>query len=786
VLCVLATIARVCGDDCITAKLHITIDFAVEAGLCHAPLARALWSGEYSGFQRAILAREPFGLVAGSAAAQVTDVYVPDGNSARGQLWYRGLAGGLRAVRCESVSQRRVWAFSSAEEAAKDKVGCTGVLFIDSETGHAYSEQSMEEESAVPIRLDWSWAACVSFLPFPEIGSTMAFPTTASSLEASCWLAFYLGPHATAPVNLTIVIGQNVTMRTDLIVRSGSFVQIISADNDTINVRVGPHQIVVEKEAHLHLHGLYISDSDESSALLVYGTATVLQTIFTRCNSTTNYVTGFQIANSIFNGGSEVEPVDSEDSQSFSLLAVGGGIHIAPGGFVDVSESSLLDCAAVGIGLSLGLGGAVFANANSRARFKNSQLLRNTVKGTPIAGGGGIYQHPGSEVDFLDSLIAWNSARGSQALGGGAFIMLGANMAASGAVFSSNVASGGASGAFGGAVLVFMAGRLSLSESVLQHNSVSGNGPFLSVSPFSGGAICVWSRAHLLVSSTLFRDNAADGEFALYTSGGAVAVLRASEAIFTQVVFIGNSVFGARVSNWGGALRFDPLSSVQLQDSELSRNYATGPESAGGAIHTDADTLNIANVTFCFNRASASLRTANGGALCVQSGQAKLEGCRLHHNVAETIRGGFSAFGGAVQATGDVLIRTSRLWNNNVGGYDISDAQSLLAGPGSHVHSEGGSLTIDSSEMADEGEGGDFSALNHSSPYWLFVRVSLLLRNSSFIGQPRQPGQPGGQRLLQVTFLLRQHVALRCNNWGCAASGDQPSRANTDSQLHRC
>ena len=739
-LCVLQTVTQVCGDDCIAAKLHLMTDFAVNAQVCHEPLAKALWSGELAQFQRAILAREPFALVAGHAAlhSQLADVYVPDGDSTRGNLRYRGLASGVRAYRCESESTlpRPAWVFSSE---ATDEVACNGILFIDLESGRAYSEQGMAATSAAPIRFDLGWADCAAFLPFPRIGfdlGVVAFETTTSTLEASCWLAFFLGPHARAPAaNLAVIFSQNVTMRSDTIIRSGSVVQISSINDATIHV--GPHHIEVEAGAHLHLQGLVLSGSIQSSALVVHGTAAVVLSTFIGCNATANYISAIPIETALGLRDSKIGREDSAiDSDAFSLLTVGGGIHVAPGGAIDLQDSALIDCAAAGTGVSIG--GALFANSNSRARVKNCQLLRNTAEGMLIAAGGALYLHPASVVDVIGGVISGNSVQGLQALGGAAFIMVSAEMTVNGATLRRNVASGGASGANGGALLLFMGGRLSLTDSVLQHNSVRGIGPSLSLSLFSGGAIHVWTMAELLVSTSEFRENSVDGHFALYASGGAVTLSSASKASFTQVVFVGNSVFKARVSNRGGALCAGLLSVVRLRDSEFQANHATGSEPAGGAVHTDADTFDAVNVTFSHNRATASSRTANGGALCVASGRTTLAGCWLHHNVAEHVRGGLSAFGGAVQsAAGDVQFLNSRFWCNRIAGYDISDSRSLLEGPGSHVHAEGGSLLIDSCEMTDEGDAGEPITLNYTSEYWLFSRLGLLLRNSSFLGPSR-------------------------------------------------
>ena len=125
---------------------------------------------------------------------------------------------------------------------------------------------------------------------------------------------------------------------------------------------------------------------------------------------------------------------------------------------------------------------------------------------------------------------------------------------------------------------------------------------------------------------------------------------------------------GGGIDNVGGAVCADELSTAALQGCQFFENSVHGAAVCGGAIYSKG-VLSLANCTLGRNWVAATSGTARGGAVSVLQGTAHLLGCRLHHNIAESLPGSLAAIvGGVYNERGDVVIEDGRFWGNAFGG----------------------------------------------------------------------------------------------------------------------
>ena len=127
------------------------------------------------------------------------------------------------------------------------------------------------------------------------------------------------------------------------------------------------------------------------------------------------------------------------------------------------------------------------------------------------------------------------------------------------------------------------------------------------------------------------------------------------------------------------------------------------------------------------------------------AGLLRLDGCRVHDNVAESLQGSLASGGGALYVSlGIASILGSSLLGNRMGGLGLGQADASKSAGGAHVLGEGGDVVIDSCSVSEGSESGEDAHMENGAEWWLVVAQSLALRNSSF------RSTTSGQGLLQI------------------------------------
>jgi hypothetical protein len=727
VRCILETIAFVCGVGCVTERLHLVTDYTYSPRSCLPELAARISVGEASAFERVVAANEPFGLTVGAQTGLVTmaDVFVPTVGPLQQHKVYKGVDSGMLAYECDPTAHGRAWALLPASSTnGPSWADCSGSCRIDLDSGEARTQPAGDDGSRVPIRFDLQWADCSAFLPFDGLEPSTthkALDGPAQSKAAACWLSRFFGPQATwhGPPSFTITIAiDTVALQTDLVVRSGSALRITSSTNATI--AVGPHQIRVETGARLEIEGLRIADSVHSSALVVRGSASAARCTFIRCIGTTNL-----ILSGVF---------DSfvPDGVGACLSAGAGAVHIAPTGTMEIVDSALLQCGAAGAKVAA-LGGAIVVDSKAHLQVLRSELRQNYVAGGSFGcGGGAIQLLLGATATIRDSTLNENAARGGAKLSiGGAINSLpNARLTVRGSELCYNVVVGESEYTNGGALLVHTSVQFVVSDSLVCHNRAEQTG----VGGAFGGAVATFPSAVLTVERSALQNNTARG--GLYAGGGAVYVL-SSEATFERATFLGNSAEGALVRNNGGAISVFQALTLRVLDSEMRENVAIGKNPEGGAVSTESvDSAVLLNTSLLRNRVVTVSGVGGGGAVSVSEGLVRLRGCRVHGNVAESLRSGNAAAGGGVFViSGEVLVERTSFRGNLMGGLGIFQADASRVG-GAHIAAYGGHVVLEGCSVTDDGGEGEDSAppLLNAAEWWMVAEKSLALRNSSFRG----------------------------------------------------
>jgi hypothetical protein len=753
VRCILETVASVCGIDCASERLHLATDYAYSPRPCLPQLAARISVGETSAFQRAVAANQPFGLTIGAqlSSPAVGDLFVPSAGTHQPHKIYRGVDSGMLAYQCDPAVHGSVWALLAAPSANDAAVNvsspaaamsmsidierwanCSSTLRIDLQSGQAYSQPGSIGSSGVPIRFDLNWARCSTFLPFLDDIGPATDPKTldgGTSMAASCWLSRFFGPqtHRKRPFNYTLeLLDASLTLESDLVVRSGTTLRLTSTRTTVI---VGSHQIRVESGARLELDGLTLADSVQSSALVVAGSATASRTTFFRCNAETNV---------ILSGAMDITmAVSFPNGDGAFLAAVGAALQIVPSASMEIVDSALLECSVGGAKIA-SCGGAIFVHSKAQLVVLRSELRRNSVEGGFYCAGGALALHVGANATIRDSVIGENIARNStiMTLGGAVYLQLTAEMVLHKTEVCHNLAAGGNGYVLGGGFYVYASSRLAISESLLCHNQVVNTG----AGSAAGGAIHGYSQSFVSLVHTVLHSNTARG--GLYTYGGAVIMQSHSDSRFEHTAFVGNTVVGAgtSISVGGGALRLETGARVRMSDSELRNNTATGMSPRGGAIWSAAQSAILVNISLLQNRIVVQSREGFGGAVSVSAGLLRLEGSRVHSNVAESLPGSLSAGAGAIHVSaGVVQIERSSLRGNCMGGQGIAQAVNNVNVGGAHIGSEGGDVIMSSCIIVDDDVSGNEVCLVDVGQWWLAAIQSLALRNCSFrSATPRQ------------------------------------------------
>lgn len=159
-----------------------------------------------------------------------------------------------------------------------------------------------------------------------------------------------------------------------------------------------------------------------------------------------------------------------------------------------------------------GNGGAIYANQGSII-LDDATISNNQAGG---AFGGGIFYSSsmvGTSISVTDSFFTNNTAQSGAnfAYGGGLYVNVGTALV-TGSTFTGNRAQGGLSNNRGGAVFKGSSGILSIDDSILSDNHVSGNNSF-------GGAIYN-DGGSVTVTTSVIQRNTAGTNGDAYSSGG--------------------------------------------------------------------------------------------------------------------------------------------------------------------------------------------------------------------------------------------------------------------------
>jgi hypothetical protein len=401
------------------------------------------------------------------------------------------------------------------------------------------------------------------------------------------------------------------------------------------------------------------------------------------------------------------------------LAAVGGAVHIAPSASMEIVESALLECSAGGAKFGAA-GGAIFVDSKAQLIVLRSELRRNRVEGGTHCAGGALWLHIGANATVRESVMDANVAKGGSKLvaGGVAMVLLNARMALHKTEVCHNLASGEGDSVLGGAFYVYSSGQLAVSESLLCHNRLESSG----MGGIGGGAIAGFVGSLVTATQTELLYNTVRGGMNAY--GGACMMTKLSEARFLRATFIGNSVDGG-LRNEDGALFLDSGMRLRMSDSELRNNSATGRDPRGGAIWSAAETVDLVNTSLLQNRVVVSRGQGLGGAIHVSSGFLCFDRCRVHANVAESLRDSLGAGGGGVHIyAGAVRIERSSLRSNIMGGRGIGQADASRKVGGAQMLAEGGQVVLDSCNVADDdgsSEDAEEARLENAAEWWLAV-----------------------------------------------------------------
>jgi hypothetical protein len=320
------------------------------------------------------------------------------------------------------------------------------------------------------------------------------------------------GPHARlVDASFFIELKEDIALLTDLVIRSGTTVRMTRSKNastwnsnptgntsaeDTVRIRVGLHQVRIEAGGRLEMEGLTITDSVETSALVVMGSASVTDCIFCSCNTTSNL---------ILSGAVYEVMVPTSDGSFFG--AVGGAVLISVAGMMEIADSAFLDCHAHQAKLAVA-GGAVFVGPAAQLSVARSEFRRNAVinPSTFASCGGALAVFSGGRLTMEDCTLTENKAAGGLQMtaAGAVFGLLGASIKIVRSVLCDNAvtaASGGSS--VGGAVSATFASNIDASHCLFCRNSVAAS---TAVGTLGGGAINVGTRAKINVVDCVFRE----------------------------------------------------------------------------------------------------------------------------------------------------------------------------------------------------------------------------------------------------------------------------------------
>lgn len=266
------------------------------------------------------------------------------------------------------------------------------------------------------------------------------------------------------------------------------------------------------------------------------------------------------IANLVMRGGSAADD--------------GGGIRLAPGGSLTLTDSTIDSCSA--------------------------------------ADGGGIH-NDGGHLMITGGTFTANVANAEAGSGGAIFNASGGKVTIEGASFVGNLANRA-----GGAIEDQSGGNtgidLSLSDVTFTDNK-AGVAPAVPA-PGNGGAIHITGSGSIRIDGGSASGNQAGREGGAYWNGsGTMEIVDSS--------ITANSAAGAAADDGGGGV-FNNGGTLVINGGSIASNFATGASGSGGGVFSTAGTVTITGTTLSANQANRA-----GGAIEVIDGVLDLDGVTL-------------------------------------------------------------------------------------------------------------------------------------------------------------
>lgn len=308
-----------------------------------------------------------------------------------------------------------------------------------------------------------------------------------------------------------------------------------------------------------------------------------------------------------------------------------------------------------------------------------------------------------AKVEFVSCHFNNNTA-GSL---GGAVNAAGGTLNVTGSTFTGNKANGG------------KAGAVSATDCVAVFN---GNGSFTdNIARDEAGALYV-NRTKLTISGYDFIENTSDRGGAIYVGGSGENDVNT----ITDCSFLGNSVIGVPenkddTSGKGGAI-FNSTKTTKIINCTFgSDGYGNTANSNGGALYVASGayvelTGTNANAVFAHNNT-----LADGGAICVGSGNLNVNGYTFDHNTADNA--------GAIQFNNSKIQGTITACNF------ISNRATAAHGGAVKVNvtsDNGSKVTISGSNFGGSGIGN--TAKKNGGAIWLADHATTTINGSAFVG----------------------------------------------------
>lgn len=420
----------------------------------------------------------------------------------------------------------------------------------------------------------------------------------------------------------------------------------------------------------------------------------------------------------------------------------GGAIEEASGAASGTTAVSLNGVSFSGndAGATPGNGGALHVSGSADVVVDGSTFTGNTAKE-----GGALWNNAGT-MTVTDSTFTSNSARGADADQGGGAIFAentGGTLTISDSRFGANTAApetdDGESLTSGGAILASGTTTLNISNTRIQNNTATRAGGGIEVlaastttlnnvsatnndagmRPGNGGFLHVTGSATVNVNGGVFASNTAVEGGAFWNNQGTMTISGAN--------LVGNTATGSDATQGGGAVYAEVRSAddndatVNINNSRLARNSASGASGSGGAVLvSQGATVNITDSRITGNSANRA-----GGGIENAAGMLTLTGSSLGGASASegNDAGSNPGNGGGVHigGAGEVTITRSTvgynqamegggLWNSAAGTLNVQTStvaqNTAPTGAGVYIDGAGGTVNLDfASVVSNRGQG---------------------------------------------------------------------------------